>query len=125
MSAVIEETLGSITEIIGAVLDVQFPRDNVPQIYDALVVVDANLVLETQQQLGDGVVRAIALGSTEGLKRKLAVKNTGKPITVPVGKGTLGRIMNVLGEPIDECGPVECKTICQFIAPRRLLKSNH
>ena len=107
MSAVIEETLGSITEIIGAVLDVQFPRDNVPQIYDALVVVDANLVLETQQQLGDGVVRAIALGSTEGLKRKLAVKNTGKPITVPVGKGTLGRIMNVLGEPIDECGPVE------------------
>ena len=107
MSTVIEETLGSITEVIGAVIDVQFPRDKVPQVYDALVVVDANLVLETQQQLGDGVVRAIALGSTEGLKRKLAVKNTGKPITVPVGKGTLGRIMNVLGEPIDECGPVE------------------
>ena len=84
----------------------EFPRDAIPNIYDALTVDGADLTLEVQQQLGDGVVRCIALGSSEGLKRGLIATNTGKPISVPVGKGTLGRIMNVLGEPIDEVGPV-------------------
>lgn len=98
---------GKIAEIIGAVIDVEFPRDAVPKIYDALKVEDKNLVLEVQQQLGDGVVRTIALGSTDGLKRGLNVTNTGHPITVPVGKPTLGRIMDVLGNPIDEVGPIK------------------
>ena len=97
---------GKIVQIIGAVVDVEFPRDAIPNIYDALTVDGADLTLEVQQQLGDGVVRCIALGSSEGLKRGLIATNTGKPISVPVGKGTLGRIMNVLGEPIDEVGPV-------------------
>lgn len=97
---------GKIVEIIGAVVDVEFPRSAVPKIYDALLVVDRQLVLEVQQQLGDGIVRTIAMGSTEGVRRGLSVINTGKPITVPVGKNTLGRIMNVLGEPIDEAGPI-------------------
>ncbi|HWU69312.1 MAG TPA: F0F1 ATP synthase subunit beta [Stenotrophobium sp.] len=99
---------GKIVQIIGAVVDVEFPRDSIPNIYDALTIDGADLTLEVQQQLGDGVVRAIALGSSEGLKRGLVAKNTGAPISVPVGKGTLGRIMNVLGQPIDEVGPVKC-----------------
>ena len=97
---------GRIVQIIGAVIDVEFPRDNVPKVYDALTVSDAETVLEVQQQLGDGVVRTIAMGSTEGLKRGLEIANTGAAISVPVGTETLGRIMNVLGEPIDEAGPI-------------------
>ena len=97
---------GSITQVIGAVVDVEFPRDAVPNIYDALTVQDRNLVLEVQQQLGDGVVRAIAMGASEGLTRSMKVLNTGEAIRVPVGKKTLGRIMNVLGEPIDEAGAI-------------------
>jgi F-type H+-transporting ATPase subunit beta len=98
---------GKIVQIIGAVIDVEFPRDSIPKIYDALTVEGADLTLEVQQQLGDGVVRCIALGSSDGLKRGLVANNTGAPISVPVGKGTLGRIMNVLGQPIDEAGPVK------------------
>ncbi len=98
---------GKIVQIIGAVVDVEFPREAIPKIYDALTIDGSELVLEVQQQLGDGTVRAIALGSSEGLKRGLVCKNTGAPISVPVGKGTLGRIMNVLGQPIDEVGPVK------------------
>ncbi len=97
---------GRIIQIIGAVIDVEFDRENVPGIYDALRVESTDTTLEVQQQLGGGVVRTIAMGSTEGLKRNIEVVNTGAPITVPVGVGTLGRIMNVLGEPIDEVGPV-------------------
>lgn len=98
---------GRIVQIIGAVIDVEFDRQNVPKIYDALKVENTETTLEVQQQLGDGIVRTIAMGSTEGLKRGLPVLNTGNPISVPVGKGTLGRIMDVLGRPIDEAGPVE------------------
>ena len=98
---------GKIVQIIGAVIDVEFPRDAIPNIYDALKVDGTALTLEVQQQLGDGVVRTIALGSSDGLKRGLTAVNTGAAISVPVGKATLGRIMNVLGEPIDEVGPVE------------------
>ncbi|MGN0922110.1 MAG: F0F1 ATP synthase subunit beta [Cellvibrio sp.] len=97
---------GHIVQIIGAVIDVEFPRETVPKVYDALVVTDSNLTLEVQQQLGDGVVRTIALGSSEGLRRGLTVTNTNEPIKVPVGKETLGRIMDVLGNPIDEAGPI-------------------
>ncbi|GEK73441.1 MULTISPECIES: F0F1 ATP synthase subunit beta [Halomonas] len=97
---------GRIVQIIGAVIDVEFPRDDVPKVYDALKVSDAETVLEVQQQLGDGVVRTIAMGSTEGLKRGMDVTNTQAAISVPVGKETLGRIMNVLGEPIDEAGEI-------------------
>jgi F-type H+-transporting ATPase subunit beta len=97
---------GKIVEIIGAVVDVEFPRDAVPKIYDALVVEKDDLTLEVQQQLGDGIARTIAMGTSEGLRRGMTVKNTGKPIMVPVGKATLGRIMNVLGKPIDEAGPI-------------------
>ena len=97
---------GHITQIIGAVIDVGFPRENVPRIYDALVVDDKGLTLEVQQQLGDGVVRTIAMGPTEGVARGLTVNNTGSPIMVPVGTRTLGRIMDVLGNPIDEKGPI-------------------
>ncbi|MCE3251269.1 MAG: synthase subunit beta [Cellvibrio sp.] len=97
---------GRIVQIIGAVIDVEFPRDAVPKVYDALVITDGNLTLEVQQQLGDGVVRTIALGSSEGLRRGLVVTNTNEPIRVPVGKETLGRIMDVLGNPIDEAGPI-------------------
>ncbi|SFK02826.1 F0F1 ATP synthase subunit beta [Methylophaga sulfidovorans] len=97
---------GKIVQIIGAVVDVEFPRDSLPKVYDALMVDDAGLTLEVQQQLGDGVVRAIAMGTTDGLKRDLAVSNTGKAISVPVGKQTLGRIMDVLGNPIDEKGDI-------------------
>ena len=97
---------GRIVEIIGAVIDVEFERDNVPQVYDALTVDDTEITLEVQQQLGDGVVRTIALGSTEGLSRGLIVQDTGAPVSVPVGTQTLGRIMDVLGRPIDERGPI-------------------
>lgn len=98
---------GKIVQIIGAVVDVEFPRDSVPAIYDALkLTTGGDLVLEVQQQLGDGVVRAIAMGSSDGLQRGLTVVNTGAPISVPVGTATLGRIMDVLGNPIDEMGPV-------------------
>ncbi len=97
---------GKIVQVIGAVVDVEFPRESLPKVYDALRVESANLVLEVQQQLGDGVVRTIAMGSTDGLQRGLEASNTGKAIAVPVGKETLGRIMNVLGDPIDEKGPV-------------------
>ena len=97
---------GHITQIIGPVIDVSFPKDNVPKVYDALLVEKENLTLEVQQQLGDGVVRAIAMGSSDGIKRQMKVMNTGNPICVPVGKKTLGRIMDVLGNPIDEQGPI-------------------
>ena len=98
---------GNIVEVIGAVVDVEFPRDAVPKVYDALLIAEAEgLTLEVQQQLGDGVVRTIAMGAAEGLRRGLEVSNTGQAITVPVGQKTLGRIMDVLGNPIDEKGPI-------------------
>ncbi|AYN92834.1 F0F1 ATP synthase subunit beta [Pseudomonas sp. LTJR-52] len=97
---------GRIVQIIGAVIDVEFPRDSVPKVYDALKVQGVETTLEVQQQLGDGIVRSIAMGSTEGLKRGLDVNNTGEAIKVPVGVKTLGRIMDVLGNPIDEAGPI-------------------
>ena len=97
---------GKVVQVIGAVVDVEFPRDSVPKVYDALTVTDKGLTLEVQQQLGDGVVRAIAMGSSEGVSRGLSVNNTGAPISVPVGTETLGRIMDVLGNPIDERGPI-------------------
>ena len=97
---------GKIVQIIGAVVDVEFPRESLPGIYDALTVEGGAITLEVQQQLGDGVVRTIAMGSTDGLRRGLAATNTGGPISVPVGQKTLGRIMNVLGEPIDEKGAI-------------------
>ncbi|HEY8157536.1 MAG: F0F1 ATP synthase subunit beta [Methylobacter sp.] len=97
---------GKIVQIIGAVVDVEFPRADLPKVYDALNVEGKGLVLEVQQQLGDGVVRTIAMGTTDGLSRGLGVSNTNAPIAVPVGQETLGRIMNVLGEPIDEKGPI-------------------
>ncbi|MAO40834.1 F0F1 ATP synthase subunit beta [Pseudohongiella sp. SYSU M77423] len=97
---------GRIVQIIGAVIDVQFPREEVPRIYDALSVEGGEITLEVQQQLGDGIVRTIAMGSTEGLRRGLDVTNTKAPVSVPVGKETLGRIMDVLGRPIDERGDI-------------------
>jgi F-type H+-transporting ATPase subunit beta len=107
---------GKIVQCIGAVVDVEFPRDAMPKVYDALQVQgDANsiaeqgLTLEVQQQIGDGVVRTIALGSSDGLRRGMAVVNTGNPISVPVGHGTLGRIMDVLGRPIDDAGEIQCE----------------
>ncbi|MBF0470212.1 MAG: F0F1 ATP synthase subunit beta [Gammaproteobacteria bacterium] len=98
---------GKIVQIIGAVVDVAFPRDSLPRIYDALNVGEVDLTLEVQQQLGDGVVRAIAMGSTDGLRRGMETMNSGTAISVPVGKATLGRIMDVLGNPVDEAGPIE------------------
>ncbi len=100
---------GKITQIIGPVIDVEFPRDSIPKVFDALKLKDVDLTLEVQQQLGDGVVRTIAMGASEGLKRGLAVESTGKPINVPVGAATLGRIMDVLGTPQDNRGPVAAK----------------
>ena len=97
---------GEIVQVIGAVVDVKFPTDSVPKIFDALELEASNVTLEVQQQLGDGIVRSIALGSTDGLKRGINVNNTGEGIKVPVGEKTLGRIMNVLGDPIDEKGPI-------------------
>src|SRR2546422_677706 len=109
------QTSGTIVQCIGAVIDIEFPRDAMPGIYDALVLEDSGeksfaekgLTFEVEQQLGDGVVRCISLGSSDGLRRGMKVKNTGGPISVPVGKGTLGRIMDVLGRPIDEAGPIQ------------------
>jgi F-type H+-transporting ATPase subunit beta len=97
---------GRIVQIIGAVIDVQFPREEVPRVYSALSVEGGKITLEVQQQLGDGGVRTIAMGSTEGLRRGLVVTNTNAPVSVPVGRETLGRIMDVLGNPIDERGPI-------------------
>jgi len=104
---------GTIVQCIGAVVDIQFPRDKMPKVYDALTLADESsayaekgLTFEVQQQLGDGVVRTIAMGSSDGLRRGMAVTGTGAPISVPVGQGTLGRIMDVLGRPIDEVGPI-------------------
>jgi len=105
---------GTIVQCIGAVVDVEFPREAMPKVYDALTLeldagnklVEQGLTFEVQQQLGDGVVRTIALGSTDGVKRGMAVKNTGDNIMVPVGPGVLGRVMDVLGRPIDERGPI-------------------
>ncbi|MBA0901592.1 MAG: F0F1 ATP synthase subunit beta [Candidatus Nitrotoga sp.] len=106
---------GKIVQCIGAVVDVEFPRDQIPKVYDALVVqnddssvAEKGLTLEVQQQIGDGVVRTIAMGSSDGLRRGMSVSNTGNQITVPVGHGTLGRIMDVLGRPIDEVGDIKC-----------------
>src|SRR5438045_5500168 len=106
---------GTIVQSIGAVIDIVFPRENMHKVYDALVLEDPGekslaekgLTFEVEQQLGDGVVRCIALGSSDGLRRGMKVKSTGNPISVPVGKGTLGRIMDVLGRPIDEAGPIK------------------
>src|SRR5512141_2314132 len=105
---------GRIVQCIGAVIDIQFPRDNMPRVYDALTLVEeANsfaekgLTFEVEQQLGDGVVRCIALGSSDGLRRGMKVKNTGVPISVPGGPGTLGRMMDVVGRPIDEAGRIK------------------
>ena len=100
---------GTVVEIIGAVIDVQFSRNSMPKIFDALKVDESGLTLEVQQQIGDGIVRTIAMGSTDGLKRGLSVNNTGAPINVPVGEKTLGRIMNVLGEPVDNAGDIKAE----------------
>ncbi len=101
---------GKIVQIIGAVIDVEFPREAMPKVYDALKVDEHGLILEVQQQLGDGIVRTIAMGTTDGMGRDLSVTNTGKPINVPVGEKTLGRIMDVLGNPIDDKGPIGAET---------------
>ena len=101
---------GKIVQCIGAVVDVEFPRNAMPKVYDALKMEGSALTLEVQQQLGDGIVRTIALGSSEGLRRGMTIQNTGRPIMVPVGQATLGRIMDVLGNPIDERGPVNAET---------------
>jgi F-type H+-transporting ATPase subunit beta len=98
---------GKIVQIIGAVVDVEFPRNDVPKVYEALRLTDADMTLEVQQQLGDGIVRTIAMGTTDGLKRQMTVEGTGAAIQVPVGKATLGRVMDVLGNPVDNAGPVE------------------
>lgn len=100
---------GKVVEIIGAVVDVEFDRSNMPKIYEALRIEEADLTLEVQSQLGDGVVRTIAMGSTDGLKRGIEVVSTGSPIMVPVGQATLGRVMDVLGRPVDNAGPVEAE----------------
>jgi F-type H+-transporting ATPase subunit beta len=97
---------GTIVQCIGAVVDVEFTRAEMPRIYDALKMDEIGLTLEVEQQLGDGIVRTIALGSSDGLRRGMKVENTGAPIMVPVGAKTLGRIMDVLGRPIDEMGPI-------------------
>src|SRR6218665_2831480 len=107
---------GKIVQCIGAVVDVEFPRDKMPKIYDALQFEGSALTLEVQQELGEGVVGRIGLGSSDGLRRGLIVTNTQAPITVPVGKATLGRIMDVLGAPIDERGPVD-QTLTASIHP--------
>src|SRR5262245_51987089 len=106
---------GSIVQCIGAVIDIEFPREAMPKVYDSLLLeeggpasfAEKGLTFEVEQQLGDGVVRCIAMGSADGLRRGMKVSNTGQPISVPVGKPTLGRIMDVLGRPIDERGPIK------------------
>jgi len=100
---------GKIVQIIGAVVDMEFPRGTLPRVYDAVRLETPSLTFEVQQQLGDGVVRCIAMGSTDGLKRGMPVTSTGAPISVPVGQATLGRIMDVLGDPVDEKGPVNAE----------------
>src|SRR5258708_7547597 len=100
---------GTVVQCIGAVIDVEFSREHLPKIYDALTLEGTDLALEVQQQLGDGVVRTICLGSGEGLRRGMKARNTGAGISVPVGPATLGRIMDVLGRPIDERGPVKAE----------------
>src|ERR687886_1125705 len=123
-----QQAEGTIVQSIGAVIDIEFPREQMPNIYDALILeetgdntlVEKGLTFEVEQQLGDGVVRCIALGSSDGLRRGMKVRGTGQPISVPVGQGTLGRIMDVLGRPIDEVGPIkspERRSIHQ-IAPK-------
>ena len=113
--AKVNRVVGKVVQCIGAVVDVEFPRDNMPRVYDALIIDDKSsqaekgLTLEVQQQLGDGIVRTIAMGSSDGLSRGTTFKTTGSQITVPVGIGTLGRIMDVLGRPIDEAGPIDSK----------------
>src|SRR5205814_10703489 len=97
---------GTVVQCIGAVIDVEFSREHLPKIYDALTLEGTELTLEVQQQMGDGVVRTICLGSSDGLRRGMKIRNTGGPIMVPVGPKTLGRIMDVLGRPIDEAGAV-------------------
>ncbi|WP_428606574.1 F0F1 ATP synthase subunit beta [Sedimenticola sp.] len=111
---------GKVVEIIGAVVDVQFPMGHMPKVYDALKIEEVGLTLEVQQQLGDGIARTIAMGSTDGLKRGVEATNTGAPITVPVGQGTLGRIMDVLGNPVDEAGPVKTEEFMPIhrVAPK-------
>ena len=105
---------GTVTQIIGAVIDVEFEKDNIPKVYEALLIDEGGITLEVQQQLGDGVVRTIAMGATEGLKRGLTASRTNAPISVPVGPETLGRIVDVLGNPIDEKGPIGENKKCQF-----------
>src|SRR4249920_2928699 len=108
-------SVGQVVQCIGAVVDIQFPRNDMPKVYDALLLEDSGeksfaekgLTFEVEQQLGDGIVRCITMGSADGLRRGMKVKNTGQPISVPVGKATLGRIMDVLGRPIDEGGPIK------------------
>jgi F-type H+-transporting ATPase subunit beta len=104
-------SIGKIVQVIGAVVDVEFAKDSIPQVYDALKVDEAGLTLEVQQQLGDGIVRTIAMGTSDGIKRGFDVTNTGAPISVPVGEKTLGRIKNVLGEPVDEAGPIDATKV--------------
>src|SRR5690349_3860818 len=109
------QATGTVVQCIGAVVDIQFPREALPSIYDALLLEDSGdksfaekgLTFEVEQQLGDGIVRCITMGSADGLRRGMKVRNTGQPISVPVGKATLGRIMDVLGRPIDEGGPIK------------------
>src|SRR5574340_290107 len=115
---------GKIVQCIGAVVDIEFPRDKMPKVYEALTLADAGsstaeagLTFEVEQQLGDGVVRTIALGSSDGLRRGMKVNNTGAPISVPVGPATLGRVMDVLGRPIDERGPVKADERRSIHAP--------
>ena len=119
MSTSTSSAAGKIVQIIGAVIDVEFPRESIPKVYEALKLEDSGreLTLEVQQQLGDGVVRCIAMGISEGLKRGISVKATGKGISVPVGTGTLGRIMDVLGHPQDEKGPVDAKEYWEIHRP--------
>ena len=114
---IINMDTGKVVEIIGAVVDVQFARQAIPKVYDALKIKENGLTLEVQQQIGDGIVRTIAMGSTDGLKRGLDVQNTGGPIKVPVGEKTLGRIMNVLGEPVDNAGEIKSKTMMPIHRP--------
>src|SRR6476660_7537260 len=110
-----QANIGTIVQVIGAVTDIEFPREGMPRVYDALTLVEdgsntlveKGLTFEVEQQLGDGVVRCIALGSSDGLRRGVKVRGTRQPISVPIGKGTLGRIMDVLGRPIDEQGPIK------------------
>ena len=115
---------GNIVQVIGAVVDVEFPKEAIPSVYDALTLKDGELVFEVQQQLGDGIVRTIAMGASEGLKRGLEVENTGAPISVPVGQETLGRVLDVLGNPIDEKALSAPKQIDQFTQKHLRLKSS-